>query len=138
VVTTSTQIREAIIRASRDQGLTYEAIADMLGIGRATVNQIWRRKRETGSVAPLPRGGGNRSPLRGEAAIQLRALVASRADLTAAELAVELRRQFGLKTSRSSVQRALVRMDYTLKKSRSSRASGTRRRTGSAGSSSRH
>lgn len=136
-MTTSTQIREAIIRASRDQGLTYEAIADMLGIGRATVNRILRRKRETGSVAPLPRGGGNWSPLRGEAAIQLRALVASQADLTAAELATELRRQFGIKTSRSAVQRALARMDYTRKKSRSSQSSGTRRRTESAVRSSR-
>lgn len=134
---TSTQIREAIIRASRDQGLTYEAIADMLGIGRATVNRILRRHRETGGVAPLPRGGGNLSPIRGEAAIQLRALVASRPDLTAAELATELGQQFGVATSRSSVLRALARMDYTRKKSRSSPANGTRPRTSSAASSSR-
>ena len=118
--------------------MTYEAIAAVLGVGRATVSRILRRHRETGDVAPLPRGGGNRSPLRGQAAIQLRALVASQVDLTAAELVTELRRQFGIQTSRSSVQRALVRMEYTRKKRPLSRASGTRQRIGSGARSSRH
>lgn len=128
-MTTPTQLRETIIRAFHEQALTYEAIAELLGIGRATVNRVLRRHRETGSVAPLPRGGGNRSPLHGAAANQLRALVATQADMTAAELAIALRRQFGISTSRASVQRALQRMGYTRKKRRLSRSSGTRQRT---------
>lgn len=38
---------------------TYEATADMFGVGRATVSRLLRRYRETGDVVPKPRGGNN-------------------------------------------------------------------------------
>ena len=38
---------------------TYEATAVMFEVGTATVNRILRRKRETGDVAPKPKGGNN-------------------------------------------------------------------------------
>ena len=123
------QIREAIIRAFHERGMTYEQVAELLGVGRATVSRVLRRHRESGTVEPRPRGGGNVSPIRGKAADRLRALLASRPDLTAAEMAQELERAVGVTTSRSSVQRALVRLGYTRKKSPSSPSSGTRRRT---------
>lgn len=68
---TPTKLREAVIRAFHDQGLTYEQIAELLGIGRATVNRVLRRYREAGTVEPKPRGGGNRSRIHGPAALKL-------------------------------------------------------------------
>ena|SRR5579884_3653441 len=38
---------------------TYEATAEMFGIGRASIDRLLRRQRETGDVAPKPRGGNN-------------------------------------------------------------------------------
>ena len=38
---------------------TYEATAEMFGVGRATVNRLLRRRRETGDVLPRKRGGNN-------------------------------------------------------------------------------
>lgn len=128
-MSTSTQVRHAIIRAFHVGGLSYEAIADLLGVGRATVSRVLRRHRESGTVEPKPRGGGNFSPIRDKAAERLRRLLASRPDLTIAEMAGELERAAKVKTSPSSVGRALRRLGYTRKKRNSSPSKGTRLRT---------
>ena len=38
---------------------TYEATAEMFGVGYATVSRLLRRMRETGDVLSKPRGGNN-------------------------------------------------------------------------------
>lgn len=38
---------------------TYDATAEMFGVGRATVNRLLRRQRETGDLHKKPRGGNN-------------------------------------------------------------------------------
>jgi transposase len=117
---TPPQVRRVIVRL-RQEGRTYEQIAELVGVGTATVNRILRRHRETGALEPLAPGGGNLSPLRGPVASKLKALVAALPDATVAEMAVALRKAEKLSTSRSSVQRALVRLGYSRKKSPSSR-----------------
>jgi transposase len=96
---------------------------------QATVNRVLRLHRETGSVAPRPRGGGNFSPLRGE----VLALVKERPDATATELTDALIDRALVQTSPSSVKRALRRLNYSRKKRRSSPSSATRRSTASGG-----
>ena len=54
------KLREAVLQA-RDQGCSYKETAELLGIGYATVNRILRLHRETKSLEPRPRGGGNRT-----------------------------------------------------------------------------
>ena len=133
---TPPQVRRVILRL-RQEGRTYDEIAELVGLGTATVNRILRRYRETGSLEPLTPGGGNPSPLR-QVESKLKALVSALPDATVAEMAVALRKAEKLATSRSSVQRALVRLGYSRKKSPSSRLSATRRTTSSAGASSAH
>lgn len=118
---TSRRVREAIVRAVENQGLTYSETAELLAVGEATVSRVLRRKRETGDVALRPRGGGYLSPLRGDVATELEALVAELPDATVAELTEELMRRTAVRTSRSAVQRALHRLGFTRKKSPSSR-----------------
>lgn len=116
---TPPQVRRVIIRL-RQEGRTYEQIAQLVGVGTATVNRILRQFRETGSLEPLAPGGGNRSPLRGVEAT-FKALVSAMPDATVAEMAAALEKAEKLATSRSSVQRALVRLGYSRKKSPSPR-----------------
>src|SRR5215469_11080554 len=54
------ELRRRIVEAYK-KGLTttYEKTAEMFGVGRATVNRLLRRKRETGDVFYKPRGGNN-------------------------------------------------------------------------------
>lgn len=57
---TSLDLRRRIVDAYRSgKTATYEATAEMFGVGRATVDRLLRRKRETGDVLPKPRGGNN-------------------------------------------------------------------------------
>jgi len=129
------RLREVIVRL-KEEGRTYEDIARLVGVGEATVSRTLRLHRETGSLSPKRPGGGNLSPLHGHAEEALRALVARMPDATVAELAEALQRAEAIHTSASAVQRALVRLGFTRKKSPSSPASATRRRTSSAGASS--
>jgi transposase len=134
---TSRAIRKAIVRAFHQEGLTYERIASMLGVGEATVSRILRLHRETGSVKRRPRGGGNFSPLCGEVARMLGLLVRSLPDATIEELTEKLRDRTGVQTSRSAVDRKLRQLGYSRKKSPSAPPSRTSRSTSPAAASSR-
>src|SRR5688500_14883132 len=116
---TPPQLRAVIVRL-REQGRTYQEIADTVGLGVATVNRILRLNREKGSTEPKQPGGGNFSPIRGRVETKLRALVQALPETTVAELAEALNKAEKLATSRSSVQRALQRMGYSRKKRSSS------------------
>jgi transposase len=57
---TSLDLRRRVVAAYRGRlTATYEATAEMFGIGRATVSRILRLERETGDVLRRPRGGNN-------------------------------------------------------------------------------
>ena len=113
---TPPQVRLAVVKLFHEEHRSYADIAELLSIGEATVSRILRRHRETGGVAPASPGGGNFSPLSGGVAKALRALVEKLPDATVKELASALRTKRDVKTSRSSVQRALKRMGYSRKK----------------------
>ncbi len=117
---TPPQVRRVIVRL-REEGRTYDEIAEVVGVGTATVNRILSRYRKTGSLEPLAPGGGNLSPLRGKVAQKLKALVEAMPDATVLEMAEALQKAEKLATSRSSVHRALGRLGYSRKKSPSSR-----------------
>ena len=60
MTSTSVDLRRRIVDAYESgRTKTYEATAEMFGVGVATVNRLLRRKRETGDVLPKPRGGNN-------------------------------------------------------------------------------
>jgi transposase len=130
------QVREAIVRAVEEQKLTYEATAELLGVGYATVNRVLSRYRRTKSVALLPRGGGWVSPIRGRIAELLDKIVSAMSDATVEELTAALQKKARIRTSRSAVQRALHRLGYTRKKSPSWQRSATRPNGGGSGESS--
>src|SRR5262245_36073480 len=101
------EIRNAIVRAAHERGLTHAQIAQLLDIGVASVSRVLRLHRETGGVQPRPRGPGRSSPIQGRVARQLERLIAKRPDATAAELMDELVARTGVQTSLSGVKRAL-------------------------------
>jgi len=130
---TPEKLRQAIVRAFHEEGLSYMRIARLLGVAQATVSRVLRLHRETGSVTPRPRGGGNFSPIRGEVAEELKRLVREKPDATVLELRRELTARTGVVTSRPSMQRALHRLGFSHKKSPSSPPSATRHTTSGVG-----
>ena len=122
---TPLKIREAIVRV-HEQGKTYEEAAELLSVGRATVSRILRLQRENDSLEPRPRGGGNFSPITGDVERMLVALVEEKPDATVEELKDALVGRSGISTSRSAVQRTLLRLGFSRKKKASSPKSETR------------
>jgi transposase len=118
------QLRLAIL-SLKDEGHSYDEIAGLLGIGRASVSRVLRRERETGMVERLPRGGGIESPIQGRIADLLCKLVTEVNDSTLDELTKALVERAKIKTSRSAVVRAMARLGFTRKKSRWWRPSET-------------
>ena len=105
--------------------MTYQATADLLDVGYATVNRVLSRYRRTKQVDPLPKGGGRKSPIHGRIADLLTQIVTTMSDATVEELTAALQKRAKISTSRSAVQRALHRLGFSRKKSRLWRRSAT-------------
>jgi len=127
--TTPIGVRRAIVRLREQEQRSYAEIAELLGVGEATVSRVLRRHREQGSVDPFPRGGGRRSLIHGRVAELLVAIVTKMSDATVAELTEALEKRASIEVSRSAVQRALERLGYSKKRLRFGPRSKTRRST---------
>jgi transposase len=106
--TYSYDLRERVVRACDEGRGTRQAIAEWFGVSTAWIRRLLQRRRDTGSFAAKPRGGSV-SRIGGP---QLTAAVAATPDATLAEL----RNQLGLTVHRSTLSRALARLDLTFKK----------------------
>jgi transposase len=123
---TSLDLRAAVVAAHEKQGLTYEGIARLFGIGEASVSRYLRLYRETGSVARRPHGGGARPVLSKFDFRRLQALVERHPDWTTFEFLDEMNTGRARVVSRSTIVRALAKLGFTRKKSLSSPRSATR------------
>ncbi len=119
--TYSMDLRERVAAACDAHDGTREEIAARFSVSVSWIRQLMRRRHETGSLAPKPRGGGRARAFDGEADARLRAAVRADADATLRELAAAA----GVAGVPSVVHRALKRLGITRKKSRGGRPSRT-------------
>jgi transposase len=116
-------LRERIVRAA-EAGAPVVVVARIFGVGRATVERYLRRAR-AGALAP--RSSPGRPARIGPAAWPaLRAQLAAAPDATLAEHCDRWAAEQGARVSVATMQRAIARLGWTRKKSRSGRASRTR------------
>jgi transposase len=119
----SIDLRERVVAACDARDGTRQQIAARFSVSVAWTRRLLQRRRETGSIAPRPRGGGRVPAFDREAAARLRVAVRADADATLEELA----RAAGVACCASAVHRALKRLGITRKKSRGGRPSRTAR-----------
>jgi transposase len=117
----SMDLRERVVAACDARDGTREQIAARFSVSVSWIRDLMRRRRETGSIAPKPRGGGRSPAFAGVAAERLRAAVAADDDATLKELAEAA----GVACCPSAVHGALKRMGITRKKSRGGRPNRT-------------
>jgi transposase len=117
--TYSMDLRERVVAACDEGGATREQIAARFSVSISWIRDLLRRRRETGSVAPRPRGGGRVPAFDRAATARLRAALRADDDATLAELAEAA----GVACAASTVHRALKQMGITRKKSRGGRPS---------------
>jgi transposase len=126
------ELRERAVRAYESGEGTYFEIAQRFAIARRTLQRWTTRKRETGEVEPLVKGGGNPSPVD---VAELQRVMALHPDAVTGELTVAYNTVVGRKrrVHRSSILRALHRLGYVFKKNghgRRSRIVPTSKRSG--------
>jgi transposase len=114
-------LRERVVAACDEGTDTRAEIAERFSVSESWIRRLLQRRRETGSIAPRPRGGGQPPAFDGDAAQRLRQAVAADPDATLRELAEAV----GVACSTSATDRALRRLAITRKKSRSGPPSRT-------------
>lgn len=102
----------------------YYELAALFGLGYRTLQRWVAQYRATESIAPLPRGGGWRSPIE---IVVLHAVVRERPDATSDEMCREYTRRVGRdgRTNPTSFLRAMKREGYVLQKNGSVQVSAT-------------
>jgi transposase len=110
------ELRQRIVDAVDQQLGTYAEIAEMFGIAEQYIYKLLRQRRQTGSIAPLPHGGGAQAKLNEEHLLKLAELVARQPDATLEELRRQLRRETKVETSISTIWRGLEQIEFTQKK----------------------
>jgi transposase len=110
-----TELRERAVQAYEDGDESCTTVAERLSLNAWTLLRWVVRRRETGSVAPLPRRGGRVSPV--DIAL-LETVVRETRDATTEELTrvYNARVAPAGRVHRSSILRALHREGYVFKK----------------------
>ncbi len=121
--TYSMDLRERVVRAYDEELGTQQEIARLFKVSVPWIKKLLRQRRQTGSVAPRPHGGGWTPKFSGRVLDQLRARVDQNPDATLEELLA----QSGVDASIMAVHRALERLGCRRKKSRSAPPSKTGR-----------
>jgi putative transposase len=119
----SMDLRERVVQAVEEQGLSRHAAAARFGIGLRTAIEWVRRFRETGSFAPGQMGGHKPKKIAGEHREWLIVRCGDR-DFTLRGLVAELGER-GLKVDYRSVWEFVHAEKLTYKKRRWSQANGT-------------
>jgi transposase len=108
----SLDLRQRVIRACGEKRGTRQEIAALFSVSTAWIRRLLQRRRATGSVAALPRGGARRVKLTPEHRDRLVVLVREQPDATLQELHGRL----GAPVHPCTLSRALARLKLTVKK----------------------
>ena len=112
----SMDLRERVWRAYEEGNKSQPQVARDFAVSASFVRDLVRRRRETGSLAPKPHGGGHPPALDEQGLEQLAQAVADTPDATLEELAGELHRKHRRRLSASAVRRSLGWLRLTRKK----------------------
>lgn len=108
----SMDLRERVVAAVDQNKGTREEIARWFGVSPSWIRRLLQRRRERGSIAALPRGGGRKPALDADGERRLQALVDRNPDATLEELCERIDSAI----STSAMSRALQRLALPLKK----------------------
>lgn len=117
-------LRERAVTAYERGDGSYARLSELFAVDHRTLERWVARWRDTGSVAPAPKGGGWPCPI--DRAV-LRAVVGDAPDSTVSALCAAYNRRVprAQRTTRASFHRAMRREGFVLKKNARGRARST-------------
>jgi transposase len=113
------ELRRRIVEAHNHGEGSVRDLAERFAVAPNTVQNYLNLQRATGSIDPRPHGGGVPPKIDDQGLQQVRALVDETPDATVDELADDFSRRHHLAVGRSTMDRALHRLNMTRKKSSS-------------------
>ena len=129
-------LRRKIFEAHAQGHGSFRKLASVFGVSLGYVEKIFRQRQASGQPERVPYRPGPKSRLSPETAARIMELVATRPDLTIAEVRERLAADHGVKMSWSMVRLWVLGLGLRLKKNRSTPSSGTPKPTASAAGSS--
>jgi putative transposase len=123
----SLDLRERVVRAVEEEGLSRRAAATRFGVEASTAINWVRRYRESGSLAPGQMGGHKPRAIRGEHEVWLRQRIGA-GDFTLRGLMAELAAQRGLKVGYRAVWDFVHAEQQSFKKNRAGKRTRPPRR----------
>ena len=114
----SMDLRTRIFEAWQRGEDTQEGLACLFGVSLSWLVKLLGRWRRTGSLAPLPHGGGQTPRLDGEEEDLVATRIAQKPDITLGELKNELERRTGTVASGPTLCRVCQRLGLPRKKKR--------------------
>ena len=115
----SNDLRGKIIAAYENTESSQREVATLFGVAPATVRNLVRRQRETGSADALPHAGGKAPSLDGPARTFVQTVVRHHHDLTLKELVQRVEHEHRTKVSLSTMCRVLQALGLPRKRSHS-------------------
>lgn len=112
----SLDLRQKIVDTYLEGGISQRQLAERFKVALSFVEKILKQYRETGSVAPKTRVQQTPPKLNEEQLNVLREIVEANNDATLAEIRILLEQKTGVLVGRSTVDRMLNRMEFTVKK----------------------
>jgi transposase len=120
------ELRQRVVGAYEEGEGTYNELAAVYRVGRATVDRWLARFRTVGSVASAGHRGGHPSRVDEEGQRAIRAWIHEVPDLSLQELIAKYIDVFAVPVSKSAMSRTLQRLGLTRKKRPSTRPNATR------------
>ena len=121
----SDDLRRKIIAAYENNDYSQQQVAERFGVSPATVRNLVRRKRETGSPDALPHAGGRSPALHDQARRFVQELLKENNDLTLEEIRLQVKRKHKKEVSVPTLCRLLQGLGLPRKKSRSTPPNAT-------------
>ncbi len=121
----SNDLRRKIVEVYESGDDTQDEVAELFGVCPATIRNLLRRKRETGSTDALRHSGGRAPTLDCKHRERLRQVVKDNDDATLPELCQLVEQKFKKSISTSAMCRLLQSLGLPRKKSRSTPVSAT-------------
>ncbi|MFQ5590505.1 MAG: IS630 transposase-related protein [Phycisphaerae bacterium] len=113
----SMDLRKRVVGACDAREGSREQIAKRVGVSTAWIRRLLQRRRESGSIAPLPQNAGRKRALDDWQMKKLKSWVRGHQDATLKEI----RPGMGLSISIAALDRALRVLGLTLKKTRAAK-----------------
>lgn len=123
------ELRERIVGAVDQRTHTIAELAELFQVTERSIYKLLKRRRDSGSLAPLPHGGGVAPIFDADKLAQLANFVTEAPDATLKELQTLVRRYCRVEVCLTTIWSALKTLQLTVKKNssrRRSRPAGTR------------